>query len=129
MGEKIKNISNINYIIKGMLISIVITFVSLVVLSAILTYTDVSENISNSAIIVINGISILIGSSIAIRKQKSKGLLKGGLLGLLYIAIIYLISSLISLDFSLDLNSILMIVFSIVAGIVGGVIGVNLKTN
>lgn len=129
MGEKIKNITNINYILKGMLISLAITFVSLIVLSAILTYTSISENISSSAIIVINGISILIGSSISIRKQKSGGLLKGGLLGLGYIAIIYMISSLVSLDFSLDLKSILMIIFSVVAGVVGGIIGVNLKTN
>lgn len=131
MNENINNVkkinSNMNNIAKGTIISLIFTFISLIILSAVLTYTSVSENIGNSAIIVINGVSILIGSGIVTKNQKSKGILKGGLCGLCYIAIIYVISSLVSLDFSLNTSSIIMITISIIAGGIGGIIGVNLN--
>lgn len=131
MNENINNVkkinSNMNNIAKGIVISLIFTFISLIILSAVLTYTSVSENIGNSAIIVINGVSILIGSGIVTKNQKSKGILKGGLCGLCYIAIIYVISSLVSLDFSLNTSSIIMITISIIAGGIGGIIGVNLN--
>ncbi len=131
MNENINNIKNvnnsINYIVKGLIVSLVFTFLSLIILSAILTYTSISENISNSAIIVINSISILIGSGLTTKNQKSKGLLKGGLCGLVYIGIIYLISSIISLNFLLNTSSIIMIITSIISGMIGGIIGVNIN--
>lgn len=131
MNENINNIKNVNnsvnYIAKGLIISLIFTFLSLIILSAILTYTSISENIGNSAIIVINSISILIGSGVTTRKQRSKGILKGGLCGLVYIGIIYLLSSLISLDFSLNTSSIIMIITSIISGMIGGIIGVNIN--
>lgn len=131
MNENINNVkkinSNMNNIAKGIITSLIFTFISLIILSTVLTYTSVSENIGNSAIIVINGVSILIGSGIVTKKQKSKGILKGGLCGLCYIAIIYVISSLVSLDFSLNTSSIIMIIISIIAGGIGGIIGVNLN--
>ncbi len=125
MGENIKN--NINYIGKGIIISLVLTFIMLLILSAILTYTQISESIETSAIIVINAISILIGSSISTIKEKNKGIIKGMLVGTLYIGSIYLISSLVTLNFSLNASSIIIIATSALAGAIGGIIGVNVK--
>ena len=125
MLDKIKNINNSSYLIKGIGVSLFITFILLVILSAVLTYTSLSEDASKNAIIVINGISVLIGSRIAIKKHKSKGLLKGGIFGLLYVFVMYLTSSTISLDYSFNMSSIYMIIFSIIAGMVGGIIAIN----
>lgn len=118
--------SSINYIVKGLIISLVFTFISLIILSAVLTYTSVPESVGNSAIIVVNSISILIGSGITTKNQKSKGILKGSLCAICYIGIIYILSSLISLDFTVNIDSIIMIVTSIIAGGIGGIIGINL---
>lgn len=125
MLEKFKKNNYSNYILKGIGISLMLTFILLLVLSVLLTYTSLSEDVSKVAIIVINGISIIIGSRIAIKRHKNKGLLKGGIFGLLYILTMYLISSIISLNFSLDFSSICMIVISIVSGMVGGIIAIN----
>ena len=131
MNETINNIkkinSDMNYIAKGLIASLIFTFIALIILSAILTYTSISENVGNSAIIIINSVSILIGSGITTKNQKSKGILKGSLCGLCYIGIIYLISSLVSLDFTVNTSSIIMIVTSIIAGGIGGIIGVNMN--
>ncbi len=114
-------------IIKGALFSIIATLIFLFIYSIILTYTNVSENTINVVIMFITGISILIGSSLATRKIKKMGLVNGGIIGAIYILILYLISSIINSQFTLETNSIIMIVVGIIAGIIGGIVGVNIK--
>lgn len=125
MSENIKN--NINYIGKGILISLAFTIICLIILSAILAYSSISENIETSSIIIINIISILLGSSFCTLKENNRGMLKGICVGGLYIGIIYIFSSIVSMKFSLNISSLIMIITSIIAGAIGGIIGVNVK--
>ena len=104
-------------IIKGIAISLIFTVISLILYSIILVYTNVSEDTASTVIIVITGISILIGSSIGTLKIKKRGLLNGGIIGGSYIIIIYLISSAVNSNFSLNLTSIIMIAVGIMGGI------------
>lgn len=114
-------------IAKGVGISLLSTFILLVIFASLLTYTQISETIINPVIIVITAISILIGSSIGNIKIKKNGLLNGALIGGIYILTIYLISSILNWKFGLEIQSIIMIVIGMVFGILGGIIGVNKK--
>lgn len=117
----------IKNIAKGIGISLITTLVSLLIFSIILTYTNIQENVINPVIMMITAISILIGSSIGNIKIRKNGLLNGGIIGIGYILIIYLISSILNWKFSLNLQSIIMIITAIIFGILGGIIGVNRK--
>ena len=117
---------NIKRIMKGCIISIIITLVFLLIFSVILTYTSVSENIQKPVIIVISTISVLIGASISSLKLKKRGIINGGIIGFLYIISIYFLSSITLTGFNLNIYSIIMILFNIFAGMIGGIIGVNL---
>ena len=64
-------------IIKGILISFIITIILFYLLGIILSTTSVSEKIITPTIIVITGISILIGTSITMINSNDKGLIKG----------------------------------------------------
>lgn len=119
------NSNNIITIIKGSAIALTITVIGLLVLSAVLAYTSLNENLSTPIIIGIIALSIMIGSIISSRKVKQKGLINGGILGIIYIISIYLLSSIILGDFSFNLYSFIAIVVSIIFGIIGGIIGVN----
>lgn len=119
------NNKSITFIMKGVGISLLATLISLIVFSALLTYTNISEQAINPVIIVITAISILIGSSIGNNKIKKSGLINGALVGLIYMLIIYLISSILNWDFSLNISSIIFIVVGVLFGILGGIIGVN----
>ncbi len=121
--EKNKNIIKI---IKGSIISIVITIIALTIYAAVLSYTNISESTMIPVILTITGISILIGSSMSSISIKKQGMINGGLVGLIYILFIYILSSIISTGFSLNMNAIIMILVAIVTGIIGGIIGVNL---
>ena len=113
-------------IAKGVIIALLSTLILLLIFSAVLTYTQVSENIINPVIIVITAISILIGSSIGNIKIRKNGLINGAIIGL-YIAIIYFTSSILNWHFGLKWQSIIMIIVGMVFGILGGIIGVNRK--
>ncbi len=117
----------IKNIFKGIGISMTFTFVCLLIFSILLTYTNISENTITPVILVVTGISILIGSSIGNTKIKKNGILNGAFIGGGYILILYLISSTLNVRFNLNLQSIIMIAVGVVFGILGGIIGVNRK--
>ena len=117
----------INQIAKGVGIALVSTFILLLLLAGLLTYTQISETIMNPVIIIITAISILIGSSIGNIKIKKNGLVNGALIGGIYMLTIYLSSSILNWKFGLEIQSIIMIVVGMAFGILGGIIGVNKK--
>lgn len=123
--EAFKNRSLIT-IMKGTLISVILTLVLLFILAIVLTYTKVSESMIPAAIIVITAISLLIGSTIANKKMKKNGILNGGIIGVIYLLTIYIVSSAVSGSFSLGWKSIIMVLTGMIFGIIGGVIGVNI---
>ena len=122
--QNIENNFFIN-IFKGVGIAFIITIVLLLIFSAILTFTNINENVINPVIITATGISILVGSSIGNKKVKKNGLLNGALVGAIYILIIYIISSILNWRFNLNLQSIIMIAVGMVFGMIGGIIAVN----
>ena len=117
----------IKNVIKGTIISIVTTLLLFLVFAAILTYTNISETTIFPVIVVITGISILLGSSLGNIKIRKNGLLNGGLIGLIYMLVLYFISSCFIGDFSLNSNSFILIIAAIFAGMLGGIIGVNIS--
>ena len=77
--------SIVKNVLKGSIISIVITLVFFLIFALVLTYTNISETTIFPVIVVITGISILIGSFLGCVKIRKNGLLNGGLIGLFYI--------------------------------------------
>ena len=114
-------------IIKGTVISIILSLILLTIYAALLSYTSISESTMVPVIITITGISILIGSSISSMHIKKQGMLNGALVGLIYMLTIYILSSIFLSSFELTVNSIIMIAVGIVTGMIGGIIGVNMK--
>ena len=119
--------SSIVKVAKGGIIAILITLLFLSIYAVLLSTTDISETTIVPVVLVITGISILIGSSMSTVSIKNKGMINGFLVGLIYIIVLYIISSLMLVGFELNSNSIIMILIGAVTGMIGGVIGVNLK--
>lgn len=123
---KIENTNNSAIrILKGLIISFLVTLVSIFIFSIILTYSNISEKIIPIVIIILTFISILIGTIIGVRKISKNGMLNGAIIGGIYVVLLYLISSLLNTGFAFNTYTILMIIAGIVSGIVGGIIGVN----
>lgn len=121
-----KEEKNIVKIIKGSIISIILTIIMLLIFSIILAYTNVSESVATPVIFCITIISILAGSIISVRRVKKNGLVNGAIVGGIYILTIYILSSIFTTTFGLNMYAIIMIILSVLAGILGGIIGVNI---
>ncbi len=124
METKNKSFCNI---MKSVGISLLSTIVFLLIFSAMLAYTNISEQVIKTVVIVVLAISILIGSSIGNNKIKKNGLINGAFIGFAYMIIIHLVSSILNSDFGLSLYSVIFIISGVVFGIVGGIIGINKK--
>ena len=122
-----ENGNNIKKVIKGSAFSIIITLIGLLIYSIILSYTSVSESTIPTIVIIITAISVLMGSTISTSNIKKNGIINGMFVGLIYIAIIYLLSSIVTGNFLLNITSIIMIITSVLTGALGGIIGVNKK--
>lgn len=119
--------SNYIYILRGIIVSVLITMLGLLIFSIILTKTNTSEATIFPVVVVITAISILIGSFIASGKIKNKGIVNGAIVGGCYMLVIYLLSSIMGNSFSLNVQSFVTIIAAIMAGIIGGILGVNLR--
>ena len=117
-AEVMQESNNIMRILKGSLFAFITTLVLLLIYSFILTFTSISEKTIVACTIIITCISILIGSSISTVKIKKAGIINGGLVGLVYILVVYLFSSILQTGFSLNINSIIIMACGILAGMI-----------
>lgn len=113
--------------VKGICISMILSLLMMLILSMVLSFSSVKENVIMPTVIFISAFSILVSSFLVAKRIESKGIIYGSLLGLIYMLILYLLSSILNFDFSLNTNAVVMITFGIVGGAIGGVLGVNLK--
>lgn len=104
-----------------------LTLILLVIFSLVLTFTSIPESVEIPVLIIITAISILIGSSLSTIKLNKNGILNGGAVGLIYIAILYILSTIVTGTFVLNMAGIILVICSCVAGMLGGIIGVNMK--
>ena len=114
-------------IAKGVCFSICMTLIMILILSIVLSFTAIKENVIMPTVIFVSSFSILMGGFLVAKKVEAKGIVYGSVVGLIYMAILYLISSIMNFDFSLNANAIIMIVLGIIGGAIGGILGVNLK--
>ena len=125
--ERSQTTQNLIRIVKGSSFAIITSMILLFIFALVLSYTKVSETSITPVVMIVVGISILLGSTISTRKIKKNGLFNGGLVGFIYITILYLASSLCLGGFSLSMYSFILLGIGIVTGMIGGVIGVNLN--
>lgn len=112
-------------ILKGVGVAIAFTLIGLLIFSAILTYTNLSEEWIQPVIIVLTGISILIGSSLGCIKLKKNGIALGATISVMYFMLLYLISSLITMNFNISSQMLIINAVGGAFGIIGGIIGIN----
>lgn len=125
--EEINNKGIVKNMIFITLFEILLSIVLIFILSILLSFTSLEENIIKPSIIGISTFSIMLGGFILSKKLKRKGLFFGALQGIIYMFLLYFISSIILSDFSISFEALIMVILGIVGGIIGGIIGVNLK--
>lgn len=113
-------------LLRGTIIAVIVSLILVLIFALIVNLVDVGENIIVPVNQVIKIISVFTGCFIGI-KNRSKGVVKGALIGLLYTVLSIFVFGIISKEINFKLMNLIDAAFGIVAGIVSGILSVNLK--
>lgn len=125
-----KKINSSNYfidLIKGTVIGLLVTIMLILIFTIILTYTKLSEDripLINSIIMILG---ITTGSIFTSRKAEKNGWIFGGVTGILYFIIIFILSIIFIKNYAFDKYFIFKGLVALSTGIIGGMIGINIK--
>lgn len=125
--ERSNKNSNFINVARGSIIAITITLVCLVIFSVILANTEVAESTINPVIILVTAVSIFVGSIMSVSRISKRGIINGGIVGMIYFLAIYILSGMVNSNFSINISGIILIICGILAGMLGGIVGVNIK--
>ncbi|HOV26781.1 MAG TPA: TIGR04086 family membrane protein [Pseudobacteroides sp.] len=114
-------------IIKGIVISFLITIPFFAAFALALTYTDFPEKYISSSVIITTIVSIIVAGSTATSRINRKGWINGAAVGAVYMLVLYIASSISFKDFTVTRYCVTMLIIGIVSGSIGGIIGVNIK--
>ena len=114
-------------VIRGIVVSYVITIPVFILFALILTNTDFPEKLISTVVVITTIISVLTAGTTSTRGLKNRGWLNGSVVGFIYMLILYLLSSLIFKNFAIDKYVITMTVIGVLTGAIGGILGINIK--
>lgn len=115
-------------IASALLMAFCITIPAMLILAAILTFTDFPEKYTTIGVLLATLSGLFIAGYKTGTNNEKNGVVKGGLTGLAYMLILYVTSSILLKEFTLNPQAIIMIVSGILAGAIGGLMGTNKKS-
>lgn len=118
----LKNVKNIGI---GSILALVLSAVLLLGFSFLLVSTDIQENTIRPIIILLSSLCILIGSIFTARKNSKNGIINGGIVGCVYLLVLWIISSIWIDGMTFTMHTGIMLVAAILTGMLGGIVGVN----
>lgn len=114
-------------VLKGTLISLAVSLVGILIFAFIIKYVAVPTSAIKPINQVIKGLSLLIGTYIALRKTNKMGLVSGLLIGLFYTVLAFLVFSILDGNFEFSKTLVNDLLFGGIIGAICGVIAVNLR--
>ena len=124
--SKSKILLNYKKIILGVINAYLMTLTLFLLLGALLYFTKLTETFIPSAVMVISAISVLFCGIRATRDVDTLGWLHGGLIGLIYVALLLVVGVTIGNSGLQGWAFVLDLALGFVAGSLSGVLGVNL---
>lgn len=124
--NKISKDSIVLDFVKGMIVALLISLALVILFAFCLKWFSLSDSTIVPITLLIKGISVLVGSLIAVRGN-SKGLIKGLSFGAIYIVFAFIVFSLLAGSFSLGVSSLLDLAFGALLGGIVGIVKVNRK--
>ncbi|WP_408954474.1 TIGR04086 family membrane protein [Natroniella sp. ANB-PHB2] len=111
-------------ILRGLIISLIILLASSAFLGVIISLTNIASNSVNTILFALNYLALFIGGLVASYSAQNNGWLNGGLVGVVYMAVIILLGSLWT-PITISLGLAARVVIGFVVSALGGVIGIN----
>ncbi len=114
-------------VIKGLLVALSISLVGILVFALIIRFTGIDNNFIMPINQVIKVISIFFGACISVRRDKTRGLYKGLLIGFIYTIFSFLLFSALSGSISFSVTILNDLLFGSIIGALSGIICANIR--
>lgn len=108
--------------LKSAIIGVILSIILVLLLAFILKFVNMSDNALSYSNLVIKLISIFVAVLIFSRSNKEKLILKGALLGAIYIIVAFVVFSILNHSFNLGISFLLDILFGLCCGVASGVV-------
>ena len=115
-------------IVKGVMFALGITIVAVLLLAIVYKFVNMSDATIKIINQIIKILSIAIGVFICLKNDKSKGMLKGAIVGGIYTIISFFVFSILVSTFSFSFSLLYDILFASIIGLIFGIIFVNIKS-
>lgn len=123
---KIKDKSFWLGIIKSSILAVTISLILILIFALVIRFFDISDKLISPINQAIKILSIFFGCLIGL-KSSTKGLIKGIIIGFIYILLSYIIFSILSGTISFGVSSIIDILFACIVGGLSGMLAVNIR--
>lgn len=116
------NKASIFVIVKGAFFAVFVSLILVLIFAFIVQFSNMSEKAISPVNQIIKIISILAGVFFCLRKVQSKTLLKGILVGLLYVILSFFVFSILDGTFKISVSIFIDFLFGAIVGGVGAVL-------
>ncbi|MCU6791535.1 MULTISPECIES: TIGR04086 family membrane protein [Paenibacillus] len=113
-------------LLSGLMVAMIFMLLGTLMTSLLMLATNLQESSLYSYTMSIHGIAMLIGGMTAGKRSGTKGWYHGGMLGLVYTCIIWLIGFL-TYDAGFSQQTLYLTALTLVSGALGGILGINFK--
>ncbi|MNI44755.1 hypothetical protein D3C73_991480 [compost metagenome] len=111
-------------ILSGLVYALVMLTIGTIVTSLILLLTSTQESSLPTLTRILHGVSLFVGGWVAGKRAEHRGWYYGGMLGIVYSVLIFIVGFL-AFDAGLNLQSLQLVSIAFAAGALGGILGVN----
>jgi len=107
---------------KGVLYAVIVTLLFILSFSFVVQICGLANGVIKPVMQVVKVISIFIAVAIAIKSIKNQAWLFGGLIGLLYMVVTFLIFSMLDGKFVIDFTALSDLLFGVLAGVISAIL-------
>lgn len=119
---------SLKLIARGLFVSYIITIPLFAVFALVLSWTGFPDRLMKPAVVITTITSILLAGITTTRTLKNRGWFNGGMVGFIYMLVLYILSSIVYDDFTIDRYVTTMTVIGVLTGAIGGIVGINSNT-
>lgn len=123
---KVPRIRITSPLLSGLISAAIVLLVGLLVLSILLTWTNMKEQSLTAWVYIIHALASAFGGLSSGKRADKKGWYHGGLAGVIY-SVIILLAGFLGFDAGLDAATLAVLSLCFASGALGGMIGVNRK--
>lgn len=128
MGAKVDrlNKNSVTSIFSGVIVSVAVTLILILVFALLIKFFNISDGAIFPVNQVIKVVSLFIGILTVVKMSRTKGFLKGIILGILYYLLSYIVFSLLQGGFSFSINNVYDFLLTSLMGGLIGIITINI---